>query len=85
LGRQTNTGGRAVVLPLVRAELFSLVFHCHRQPLYGHRTAQKLKQDASGKKAAVKQPSVRSLTFKTKLFIATVKKKTAAVPTARAR
>jgi hypothetical protein len=36
------------------------------------------------KNAAVKQPSVRSLSFKTKRFIAAVKK-TVAVPTAGAR
>jgi hypothetical protein len=28
----------------------SFVFHCHRQPLYGHRTAQKMKHVEFGKK-----------------------------------
>jgi hypothetical protein len=43
-----------------------------------------MKHVASVENAAVKQPSVRSLPSKTKRFIAAVKK-TAAVPTARAR
>ena len=58
-----------------RKQVCSFVFHCHRQPLRGHRTAQKMKHVAFGKNAAVKQPSVRSLPFKTKHSITGVKKK----------
>jgi hypothetical protein len=85
LNVETNTGGRAVSsAACARKQVFSCVFHCHSQPLCGHRTAKKTKHVAFGKNAAVKQPSVRSLPFKTKLFIAAVKI-TAAVPTDRAR
>jgi hypothetical protein len=41
--RSHRSGGRAV-LPLLRAkQVRSFVFRCHRQPLSGHRTAQKMK------------------------------------------
>ena len=52
----------------------SFVFHCHRQPLCGHRTAQKMKHDCVWKNATVKQPPVSSLAFKTERFISAVKK-----------
>jgi hypothetical protein len=32
-----------------RKQVCSFVFHCHRQPLCGHRTAQNMKHDAFGK------------------------------------
>jgi len=50
-------------------QVCSFVFHCHRQPLCGHRTAQKMEACCVWKNAAVKQPSVRSLLFKTERFI----------------
>jgi len=64
-----------------RKQVRSLVFHCHRQPLCGHRTEQKMKHVCVWKYAAVKRPSVRSLPFKTERFIPAA----AAAKTARAR
>jgi len=71
LERQTKTGGRAVVSPLVRAKQVTFT----RVPLPPptavqppHRTENEAR--CVWKNAAVKQPSVRTLPSKTERFIA---------------
>jgi len=51
------------------------MFHSHRQPLCGYRTANEAR--CVWKNATVKQPSVRSLPFKTERFIEAAPKKNA--------
>jgi len=75
LERQTKTGGRAVVLPLVRASRYvplcsiATANRCAATAPQPHRTANEA--CCVWKTAAVKQPSVRSLPFKTERFIPT--------------
>jgi len=80
---KTKTSGRAAVLPLVGASMFLRV---PLPPPTAVRPPHRPENEARcvWKNAAVKQPSVRSLPFKTERFTATVTK-TTAVPTARAR
>ena len=84
LERQTKSGGRAVVLPLVRAN--RCVFRVPLPPPTAVRPPHRTENEACcvWKNAAVEQSSVSSFPFKTKRFIPAVKK-TVAVPTARAR
>jgi hypothetical protein len=57
-----------------RKQVCSFVYHCHRKPLCGHRTALKMSHVAFvKKKAAAIQPWVHSHPFKTKSFIAVVR------------
>jgi len=85
LERQTKTGGRAVVCrSCAQAGMFKRV---PLPPPTAVRPPNRPENKACcvWKIAAVKQPSVRLLPFKTKRFIAAVKKNPAAIPTARAR
>jgi len=68
LERQTKTGGRAVVLPLVRVSRF--VPLCYIATANRVRPPHRTENEACcvWKSAAVKQPSVRSLPFKTECF-----------------
>jgi len=70
LERQTKTGGRAVVLLLVRTSCY--VLFVPLPPPTALRPPHRTENEACCvlKNAVVKQPSVRSLPFKTERFIA---------------